>query len=363
VLDSRDRLAPNRALAAFEGNEPPPPGFKLRGEGQAFDSWARAVARDAYQGNMVAAGFKNSPGVSELIEKNPKISEAIDFVIKEEATSRLGTSRAPESVVEMMHRVKRQIENIGLDASGRPTPTGYYRTQTADEFVKKLKEANPALAEADVAFAQAKSLPEFFDRGRDWLAKGPGDRAMNASAEGLDDLLRNANPEQVLATRSGATHAVRSTLETSNNVRRLAERIVQSQPMQAKLEQLYGPERAAEIIRMANAEMSFGKTQNEILRGSKSIDKAIEVFNGPLPEAPSFVPRWARMAWEAPNYLMQPNMAVRDEIGRTLLNPNAEENARRLARALAIMEARKRGAPVGVSLSGSAGGVASDFMR
>jgi hypothetical protein len=354
VLESRDRQAGNRLVSAFEGNEPPPSSFQL---GQAFDENARAVGQRAY-GAMDEAGFKNSPGVSRLIEENPQIGAAIDRVMSSLSAARQGTDRSPESVVQVMHMVKREIQNIGLDATGRPSSTAYQWQQTANDFVNALKAANPELAAADRAYAQAKSLPEFFDRGRSFLARGSGETATDASAPALADLLMNADPQQKLAGRAGMVNAARETaLEGTQPARALARRIDESAPVQAKIAEL-DPTRARGIVRQAGTEKTFAETSNEILRGSKTADKLAEVMdtgNAALRVSPEGItPRFIQHIASLPDYLMKPNEAVRNEIGRMTLSPNAEQNKEILKLAEELIKRRRLGSPVRGTLAISA---------
>lgn len=361
TLEGRDRNAGYRLVEAFNGGEPAPSAFALRGEGQAFDTWAKDVGRTAY-GAMDEAGFKNSPGISRLMTENPKVAAAVDRVLASEKAARAGTDRAPASVVDIMHKVKREIQANGLE-NGIPTSTAYYWNQTADDFVKALKGANPELAAADRAFAQAKSLPEYFDAGANLLARESASPAgIEKSAPALTEMLKGANPQQVLAARTGATNAARAQAEDSTRLARaLAQRIDESGPVRTKLDQLYGPDWARRITQQAAAEKRFAETSNELLRGSKTADKTAEIVGEGVGSAPvnvaggSITSRmWDALAGTI-NKLTAANEPVRDVIGRATLNMNPSEKERFLRLIADELARRQQASPLAASIAGVSG--------
>jgi hypothetical protein len=357
VLEARDRQAGNRIVSTFEGTEPPLSSYEL---GKEFDANIRAVGQRAYQGDMVDAGLKQTPELMALYE-NPYVAKALDHVMSVERNARVGRPEAvPSSPVEIMHKVKQAIWDMGFDgAIAKPGANASYYRDLGTDFVNKLKAANPALAEADAAYSQAKSLPEYFDQGRALLARGSGEKATDASAPALADLLMNANPQQVLAARSGATNAVRETaLEGTRPARALAQRIDESAPVQSKLTELYGPERAQQIINRAATERTFADTSNELLRGSKTADKlaeALDTGNAGFRVTPSGVqPRFFERLADLPELLMKPNEGVRNQIGRMTLNANPDETRRILAQAEQLLRARQTAKPVRAAIGAGA---------
>ncbi len=363
VLVPRTKRTGERMVAAAEGTEPPPSHFALRGEGQAFDTHAVDVGATAY-GAMNDAGFKNSPGISRMIAENPQIEGAIDRVLASEKASRLGTDRAPASVVDLMHKVKREVQNVGLDGNGRPSSTAYYWDQTANDFVRALKSANPALADADRAFAQAKSLPEFYDAGASLFTKGMGEKATQGSAGSLAEALMGATQNQALAARSGGTNAIREKAQTLTGIRGAARDIEFAggpDGLQAKLVQLYGPEQAQRIVRQAEAEGVFANTSGRLLGGPHTADDLIgasNLGNIAVRATPSGItPKWTETAKAALNWVASPNEAVRNEIGRMTINPNAAENQKTLEALAKLLLARSR-QPLAAGVSSAAGGQA-----
>lgn len=361
-LEGRDRGAGPRLVQAFEGTEPPPSSYALRGEGQAFDQNLRAVGNHAY-GMMRDAGIRQSPELME-IQSNPIVSRAIDSVMNIERQTRQGTNRPPASPIEIMHKVKQTIWDMGFDAAtARPGPNASYYRDLGIQYMDRLKAANPMLAAADQRYAQAASLPEHFDLGRSLLSRGSSEKATEASAPALADLLSRADPQQRLAARAGATNAARETaLEGTRPARALAQRVHESAPVRDKLVELYGPERAAQIMRQAEAEGVFAGTSNDILRGSKTADKLAEVLDagGTQLRASSsgLTARVLERLDAVVNRLAGPNEAVRNAIGHATLNTDATANKELLAAIADILAKRARGNPGQLGLASSA---ASNF--
>lgn len=362
ALEGRDAGRMDRMKGAFEGTEPPPSTYRLMGEGQAFQENARAVGRSAYQGDMAEAGLRQSPELMALYE-NPIVKGAIDRVLEMERQTRAGgVNRAPSSPVEIMHKVKEAIEGMAYGPNGvRAGPEAQWLRELAGDFVAKFKAANPAAAEADAAYTQAKSLPEHFQRGYDFLNTGRSERSMNASSEALADMLLGADNQQMLATRSGMTNAVRDEVSGRGGPAKslsLARDVSTSPEIQARIAQAYPEGQAANIVRQAGAERTFAETSNEILRGSKTADKIAEMLdtNAAIRVSPSgATPRVLQHLKDLPDLLVRPNEPVRNEIGRLMLHPDQEEAKRILKLAEELMKKRARGTPARLSAAASAG--------
>lgn len=366
VLTGRDKQAGGRVVKAFEGDEPPPSTFQLRGEGQAFDQNLRAVGQRVY-GEMEKAGLKQSPELMEIYE-NPHVAAAIDRVMAAEKGTRAGTSRTPASPVEIMHKVKQAIWDMGFNKdTARPGPESSWYRDLGIQYMDRLKAANPKLAEADAAYSQAAKLPEFFDTGRNFLAGGQGEKGMNSSAPALGDMLGNATEQQVLAARSGSTNAVREITGGRNalsQTRALTRDIEMSPMIRDKLVELYGPKRAMEIMGRAETENVFANTSNRVLRGSQTAEKLSDAGDvaGDLP-LPTGTGMSNALAFGKSflNWARQPNEAIRDQIGRALLNPNTAENQRILREAALVLLRRRGNGPVRAGLSeGAAGNLTRD---
>jgi hypothetical protein len=258
-----------------------------------------------------------------------------------------------------MHKVKQAIWDMGFDANtARPGPNASFYRDLGTEYVNRLKRANPALAQADRDYAQAASLPEFFDAGRSFLSRGSSEKATQTSAPALADLLASADPQQTLAARAGATNAAREqALEGTRLARALAQRVDQSTPVRDKLVQLYGPRQADRIMRQAEAEGVFANTSNEILRGSKTADKAADILDsaGVRISEGGVSPRIFERIVDIAQRMTGPNESVRNQIGRMTLAPDAERNAEILRLAFEQLRRRQSGRPLAAALAGSGG--------
>lgn len=361
VLESRDRQAGNRLVSAFEGDAPPPSSFQLRGENQAFDQHLRAVGQDAY-GLMKDAGLKSSPELDEIM-KNQYVADAVSAVGRVERGTRIagkgGELRSQTSPVEIMHKVKQTLWDMGFDKdTARPGPNASFFRNLGVEYMNRLKAANPMLAAADSQYSQAASLPEFFDAGRSFLTKGSSEKATNASAPALADLLATADPQQTIAARAGATNAARETaLEGNRLARALAQRVDESAPVRDKLAELYGSQQGGKIMKQASAERTFAETSNEILKGSKTADKLAEIFDnaGAKISAGGVQPRlWERFIDLAAK-ITGPNEPVRNQIGRMTVTADPERNAEILKLAFEALRKRQSGSPLAAALAGRAG--------
>lgn len=358
ALNARNRGTSERVQKVFEGSEPPPTSYELRGDGQAFDQHARAVGNRAY-GDMDAAGIKQTPELMALYE-NPFVEAAMNQVMTVEKNARIGRPEAiPSSPIEIMHKVKQKIWDMGFDAkTARPGADASYYRDLGTDFVDKLKSANPALREADELYTAAKSLPEYFDLGRDFMARGSGERATNASAAGLDDRLGKASAEQVLAARTGATNAVRETADTAQSAIATAKRITESDTLQAKLRQLYGPERSAEIVKRLEAERAFTETRNEVMGGSRTAQREASIGDEMLSipgTGHSAASIWQSMANQY-NKLRQPNEIMRKRLADLLANPNEALNAETLGLVEAAIKGPGAGRALSTGASGATGG-------
>jgi hypothetical protein len=360
VLSARERGRPDRVVSAFEGDQPPPSTFDLAGEGKAFDANARAVGNQAYQGDMVAAGLKQTPDLIE-IQSNPIVSRAIDAVMNVEKQTRMGTNRPPASPIELMHKVKQAIWDMGFDANtARPGPNASFYRDLGTQYMDRLKAANPELAAADAAYAHAKSLPDYFEKGYKFLSPGTTEAGMNSSSPALAEALANASPQQVAATRAGTVNQVRDNIQGRGSLAKsyaLTKDIENGKEVQRRLAEILTPERNAEVNRVARAENVFEKTNRDIRGGTQTADKTADIFDnaGVRVSGSGISPRW----WETLKAIGErstaPNQAVRDEIGRMTLSPNSEETKRLLSEILARVEKRAAGRPLAAALAGSSG--------
>lgn len=375
VLTDRATTYNPRLRSTIEGPNAPPEDVFFRGElpehgGNILDKTAREVGQRAYQGEMVAGGLKQSPEMLQIMS-NPKIQGAWDKVMASLSEARVGTSRAPESPVEVMHMIKREIQNIGLESTGRPSSTAYQWQQTANDFVKALKGANPKLAEADVAYAKAKGLPDAYDVGLGTFGKGTtAQGGIDRTAAGVENMLKSADAMKTNAAEFGAINAGRA--KTGGNEAdaiSFARDITQSDEVRRKVKAIFG-DRADEIFSAADAIMRFNKTKQGVLGGSQTTDKAAEVILGGLdPNSLSvkatpggIVPRFFETAGDIIKKVTAPNEATRDQIGSMMFNQSPAMNAETLELVQKILRQRAGQRQGGAVWGGLAGGNASSSI-
>lgn len=365
VLTDRAKTYNPRLRSSIEGPNPPPEDLFFRGDlpgGNIFQKTAREVGNRAYQGDMVDAGLKQSPEVLQIMS-NPKIQGAMDRVLASLKEARVGTTRAPESPVEVMHMIKREIQNIGMDATGKPSSTAFQWQQTANDFVSALKKANPELAKADVAYAKAKGLPDAYDAGLGVFNKGTtAQSGMNKTAAAVENLLKSADVMAGNAVEFGAINAGRAaTGGRDTQAVAFARDILQSDDVRRKVTATFG-DRAKDIFAAAETVLRYNKTQQGILGGSQTADKAAEagasVLEGlTLRASPSGVlPRWIESAGDILRNVSAPNERVRNHMGQMLFSPDASNNAETMALIAKILRDRNSQRQGGAIWGGLAGG-------
>ncbi len=357
-LLARDREAGNRIVGAFEGGQSPPSTYEAV---QGMNANRSAVGERVY-GDMRGEKLKVSGDMQKLAEV-PAIKDALSQIQSEAAST--GTPLAP---IEIAHRVKQKLNDIAeaAFASGKPINKNDLRT-LADQWEQAFWSANPSARAADTAYAQAASLPEAMQTGRNFLRRGSTEAATEASAPALADLLMKANPQQQLAAKVGATNAARETaLEGTRPARALAQRIDESAPVQQKLVELYGPDQAQAIMRRAEAEGVFANTSNKLLRGSQTAEKTSDALDtmgniGIRATPGGITPRATESVKAFVNWVRSPNEAVRNEIGRMTINPNAKENAKTLELLAALLQQRANAGRGAAGVAGAAGQQAGGF--
>ena len=339
----------DRMVRAIEGDAPPPSHFALTGEGQGFEQNLRAVGQRVY-GDMEAAGFRNSPGISRFLEESPEVSGAVERVLASEQAARAGTDRAPASVIDVMHKVKREIQNLGLEPSGRPSSTSNYWQQTANDFVNALRQANPQLHAADRAYAEAASLPERYAAGASIFKRGLGEQATEGSAPAIADVLAGSTGQQAAATRAGAINAFRDKAQTLTGARGLARDIAYGGGENGVQQSIRSalPNEAERLIRQSGTEGIFANTANRFQGGPHTADDlagAIGIGDNISLRGTSggVFPRIQEGLRSAVNWVASPNEAVRNQIGRMLLDPSPEGQRRTIELIAQILQQRAGG--------------------
>lgn len=322
------------------------------------------VGATAY-GAMDEAGLKQTPRLMQMYE-NPEVKAAIDSVMLKEKGSRVGMSRTPASPVEIMHEVKRAIQNIGMDPNGRPAPGASWWQDASNEFVRELKRANPALAEADTAYREAVSLYNkrtgegWLTRGQNFLRSGQSDAGVAASNAALHDELPRATADQLRALRVGAANTMRDTaLDGAKSTRRLADSIVESDAKQSKLVRIFDQETAGNILGRSRAELRYAAGNSRVNAGSETADRAANLVRETALSAPPASGGDILGIWRSIKDVMAKTDAasepVRARLADLLANPSPAANAEALSLVEAFLarQARPRLSP---GVAGAAGG-------
>ncbi len=370
VLLAREKGAPERMKGAFTEGYPVASTHDLMSEGGLYAQNVKGVGRGAYQGEMAGAGLQMSPELDKLMAENPTAKGALKSVMDSIVEASKGRPDfVPPPPVEIMHMVKQQLQGLGYDSmSGRPLPTQQVWRDFASNFVTKLKASNQELAKADVAYAQAKSLPEHFQQGYNFLTPtSTTEKGLNASSPALAEALARANPQQKTATQAGNINQIVDLLSGRGAVPKtqaLARDVQTGTELQARLGQIHGPQKAAEILRQAEAEQAYKATTDQLVRGSQTAEKASDALdqagNIGFRATPSggIVPKVSETLGAFTRWVRSPNEAIRDEIGRLTLNPNAKNNAETLALLAQLLKARAGGTATSSGISGALGGQA-----
>jgi hypothetical protein len=352
ALDARNIGAPGRFKASMgpEANVP-----EIADAQRYLNLNRQKVGEDAYaemrrRFAIDEPVLKDSPALTTMME-NPAVQDAIDRVTKAEVASRVGRPNArPASEIEVMHEVKRAIQEMGLDPTGRPAPGAFWWNNLANDFVSELKKANPKLADADVKYRQASSLfssrnPEdsILTRGQNFMRAGTSEGATEASPAALAADLPKYDPMQLQTFKVGATNTLKDVADAGPDATRsLGKKIMNNDLLRRKLQEIYGPGRFAEMEKAAKAEKTFAGTDRVIRGGSDSMQKAAsaadEALSGHMPTSThGFVNSALGKVAEIYNRGRAGNESVREQIAKQLTSMDPVANAELLARIQRIL--------------------------
>jgi hypothetical protein len=350
ALDARNLGAPERFRTSLGADANVPPIAQAR---EFLDLNRQMVGETAY-GAMNEAGLTLSPELRKIYA-NPQVSEVMTKVMNDAKAAREGTDRLPVSPVEMMHEVKRGIQNLGLDPTGRPAPGAAWWGNLSDDFVRELRTANPKLAEADDAYRQAASLftsrdPQagILTKGQNFMRGGTSEAGIEASPAALAADLPKYDPMQMQTFKVGATNTMKDTAADPDATRALGKKILTNDLMREKLPLIYGPDRFAAMEQAAKSEKVFSGTDRVVRGGSDTASKLLsatdDALSGGIPMTPQ---GWASKLIHAGvdlyNRGRAGNEAVREQIARMLTQSGADANEELITRIAAqlSMEAKR----------------------
>jgi len=324
---------------------------------QFLDKYRSAKGSQIYDPVLRSGQFNVSAEMDDLL-KVPAIRETMDQIIAD--ADRYGVQLG---AAEAAHLVKQTL-NKNVEAafqSGKAINKDMVR-KAGDAWEQALWQANPAIREADTAYAKIASLPDWLERGANFMKTGQGEAAVTVSPAALAADLPGATPSQMQAFRTGSSNVMRDAATSGpETTRRLAKAISDNEIMQQKLTEIYGPHVADELMRRSAAERTFAKTQGNVLGGSQTAERmAAMVDDASL--APSLPPSGGDLSriwnWlkETGKKVREPNETVRSRLADLLANPDAAANAETLRLVDEILRQQAGSRPFSAGVAAGAGG-------
>lgn len=307
---------------------------------------------------------KVTPEMEALMQR-PSIKKAFDTVDKMAAEEGRVFSEA-----ERLHRVKRALnQNAEAGIRRGEAIDRDLVDATAREWESALWKANPEIAKADAEFAKIAGLHEdWFKRGQAFAARGRGEAAQNASPEAIAEHLRDATPTQKLAFQAGASSEIRNTASFGGDAtRRLAKSMGDGEAMVARLTEIYGPERARQMLASGEAERVFAETFRNTMRGSQTAERTVALARDAdlMPPAIRNGGDLAQvMSWlkDTAAKLDTPTEAARQRLAKVLTTMNRDEQKAALDEVRRYL-ARQRQTPFKPGVAGSAASTAAPSQR
>lgn len=323
-----------------------------------LEAYKSSTGSQLYDPVLRGGNFNISDEMRNLLETVPAIRQTMEQVIADGEKYGVKVGAA-----EAAHMVKRML-NQNADAafqSGTAVNRGMVKS-AGDAWEQALWAANPAIKEADTAYAKVASLPEWMQRGQDFMRSGQGETAINVSPAALANDIPKATPEQLLSLRVGSSNVMRdAATQGPDATRRLAKSIADNQITQQKLAEIYGPEVADRLIKQSGTERLFQETRGRVLAGSPTAerlaaaadDAALSIPQGGGSTSPVSL---IQAALDAYAKARQPSEAVRSKLADLLANPDPRINAETLSLIEALLKQQGAARPINAGISGAAGG-------
>lgn len=321
-----------------------------------FEGYKSGKGAEIYDPVLRSGKFNVSEEMAAIAER-PAIKEALETVAGWEAKFGKKFTQA-----ERFHLVKRAL-NANTEAAfgtGKPVNKNMIG-DTASEWEQALWAANPAIKEADTAYAKVASLPEWRDRGLNFMKRGYGDDAVASSADALADELPRATAQQQAAAAVGASNVMADAARGgARSTLRLSDALAGNNSLlKSKLTEIYGPEFADQIIRQSKAELAFQAGNQNVNGGSPTGRRLASLMEEAALTAPptSGGDIAALLGWVKDTYgkASQPSEAVRSRLADLLANPDPRVNAETLSLVEAILRQQSVAHPVSAGISGAAG--------
>jgi hypothetical protein len=299
-----------------------------------------------------------SDDMLRLMREKESLRSAMALVDETNAGETLRLTQA-----EKAHLIKRALNRMeeGVTPDGKPVDKTVLRA-AARQWEDALWKANPAIKEADEAYAKVASLPETFERGRNFAAQGRGENALNASPEALRADLPRMTPDQRNVLAAGARSDMRRIASQGpDQTRRLAKSLTDGDDMVDRLREILGDDVAERIISRSDAERTYAEKFGNVMRGSPTAERNMTLMRdqGIGPPASGDVMSVLRWARDQADKLDRPSEAVRRKLGDLLTNPDAAANAETIALVEGILRRRASGNALRSSIPAAAGSAAS----
>lgn len=324
-----------------------------------LEKYRSAKGREIYDPVLRSGTFNISPEMDDLL-RVPAIRETMDQIIAD--AEKHGVKLGP---AEAAHMVKQQL-NKNTDAafqSGKAVNKDFV-LQAGDAWEQAIWAANPAIKEADTAYAKVASLPDWLERGQNFMRGGQSEAAVNVSPAALAADLPGATPHQMQAFRVGSSNVIRDAATSGPKAtRRLADQISENGILQQKLTEIYGPEATDRLMKQSAAELAFARGNQNVNAGSQTAQRlasqadeaALSILQGGATSAASLV----QMLLNGYAKARRPSEGVRSRLADLLANPDATANRETLALIDTILKQQASARPVRASVAGAAGGSTS----
>lgn len=356
AFGARNAQTGQRMLGAMGDQAKVPSTFDAQ---RFLEAYRSSTGSQLYDPVLRNGQFNVSPEMQELL-KVPAIRETMEQITADATNYGVKLTEA-----EVAHLVK-QTMNKNVDAAFQGTGKVINKDmvrQAGEAWERALWNANPAIKEADTAYAKVASLPDWLKRGGDFMKAGQGDAAVNVSPAALAADIPNATPEQLLALRVGSSNVMRDAATSGpESTRRLAKAIADNEIMQGKLGEIYGSDVADQLLRRSKAERTFAETQGKVLAGAQTAERlAAMADEGALtiPTGNASPISFLQAAMTQYQKMRQPSEAVRSRLADLLANPDAQANAETLRLIDAILKQQGSARFFSAGTSGAAGGSAS----
>jgi hypothetical protein len=241
------------------------------------------------------------------VDVSPVI-KAIDEKLKPGVTALMGDTKLPLSELEQelvrfksrlsdgenqifdpqkLHRIQSDIGDQAFQLSKSPNPKDRMLGSQLRGFNEKLIDqidasSGGAYRPAREKFKDAKDIHEAFDSGFDTLKNRAGVKGLEDRPEALNEWMKTATPEEVVARRLGTRADIDQKIKSAKNQALAGESITRIEYNQEKLKTLFGDKEAGRLIRVLKDAQDEAATNAKLMAGSKTAEtlagqKALEV--------------------------------------------------------------------------------------